>query len=141
MKKSIVPHLPLMSIAVTVAITGIQVFQTGEDNLPGMQTAELIFVILLAILFGLGILVSARRAKSISKGMPVDDELSRFALRVSAATTFFISLLIWLTIMVLNAHTDFEPKYLTGIGIMFMCLIFIVVWASKSMIRNDEEQD
>ena len=130
--------LPLFAITCTVAITGIEVFQTSPDLPPGMKVAELIFVILLAMLIGLGILIAYRRNKSLKEGLPVDDELSRKMIRMSATTTFFISLVLWLAILFLNAHTELTPKYLTGIGIMGMCLVFLIVWAAKSLIKYDE---
>jgi len=132
MKKSIAAHLPLMAITGTIIIAGIEVFQTGEENLPGMRTAEMIFVFMLAILIGLGITISIRRARSIAKGMPVDDELSRLALRASAATTFFLSLLLWIGVLILEVHTTIETKFLIGIGLLVVCLIFMILWAIKT---------
>lgn len=133
-------YLPLFAITCTVAITGIEVFQTAPFTHPGMRIAELIFVTFLAILFGLGIMISWKRSKTIKEGMPVDDELSRNILRIAAATTFFISLVIWLVLLILNAHTELNPKFLTGIGIMVMCLVFLIVLTAKTMvITNDTE--
>lgn len=63
MKKSTVTYLPLLGITFTLAIAGIEVFQTGEQNLPGMKLAETIFVITLAALFGLGIIISKKGQK------------------------------------------------------------------------------
>jgi hypothetical protein len=133
-------YLPLFAITCTIAITGIEVFQTSSFTHSGMRTAELIFVILLALLFGLGILIAWKRGKSIKKGLPVDDELSRSLMRIAAATTFYISLVIWLVLLILNAHTELNPKFLTGIGIMVMCLVFLIVLTAKTMAITNETE-
>lgn len=143
MKKSIVPHLPLMAITFTIVVTGIEIFQTGEENLPGMRTAEFIFVILLAVLFGLGTFISFRRKKAIKEGLVVDDELSGLAIRASAATTFFLSLVLWIAVLILNVHTSIETKFLIGIGILVLCLVFLIIWTAKSYpgsyMKEEEE--
>lgn len=129
--------LPLFAITCTVVVTGIEVFQTSPST-PGLKTAELIFVILLAILFGLGILTTVKRNKSIKEGLPADDELSKKLVRISAATAFFMSLIIWLSVLILNVHTDLNSKFLIGIGIMAMCLVFLIVWTAQSMLKTED---
>lgn len=64
--------------------------------------------------------------------MPVDDELSRFTIRASAASSFFVSLVLWLAVLILSAHTDIESKFLIVFGILGVCLVFLIVLAVNS---------
>ena len=139
MKKAIVPHLPLLAITLTLAVAGIEVFQTGENNIPGMRLAEVIFVISLATLFILGTVISISRAKSIAKGLPVDDELSRMAIRAAAAASFFVSLVLWLTVLILGVHTEIETRFLIGFGILGVCLVFLIILAVNSFSHFNQK--
>jgi len=122
--------LPLLAITAVMAVTGIEIFQVNETGSQGSGTAEIIYVTMLGILAGLGILLAAGRSKDLKAGLPVEDELSRQHLNRAGSISFFFSLLIWLIILFLEAHQVMmtETKLLLAFGLIASCFVFLLTW-------------
>lgn len=124
--------LPLLAITAVLAVTGIQIFQVDPVDPAGSKTAEAIYVIMLAVLIGLGILIAAKRSKEIKKGLPVEDELSRHILNRAGSVTFFVSLLIWLILLYVEVHglVNMEAMFLFAYGLIASCFVFLISWTT-----------
>ena len=136
--------LPLLAITAVLAITGIEIFQVNPVDSPGGKTAEIIYVLMLALLFGLGTLLAIRRSKELKMGLPVEDELSRKHLNRAGSITFFISLIIWLVFLYIEVHEiiTMESRFLFAIGLIATCFEFLVSWTVINFGRaGHEEQD
>ena len=123
-------YLPLLAITAVMAITGIELFQVKPVDPAGSKTAELIYVIMLAVIFGLGIVLAIKRSRELKMGLPVEDELSRHILNRAGSITFFISLLIWLIVLYTEVHKviDIEAMYLFSFGLIAVCFVFLISW-------------
>ena len=122
--------VPLLVITAVMAVTGIEIFQVNIPDSSGAGTAEIIYVIMLAIMIGLGIILAAGRSKDLKAGLPVEDELSRKNLNRAGSVTFFISLFIWLIILYLEVHEIMitEAKFLFAFGLIASCFVFLFSW-------------
>jgi len=122
--------LPLLAITAVLAVTGIQIFQVDPVDSAGSTAAEAIYVIMLAVLIGLGILLAARRSKELKKGLPVEDELSRNIMHRAGSITFFVSLIIWLILLYIEVHDIFNIKtmFLFAYGLIASCFVFLFSW-------------
>jgi hypothetical protein len=125
-------YFPLLLITATLAITGIEVFQVPEDS-GHSKIAELVFVLILASFLVLGIIYAVKRSSAIKAGFTPDDELSRAILHKSAATCFFISLIIWVSLLAINVHTNIEARYLFSYGLLGMSFLFVLFWAINNL--------
>jgi peptidoglycan/LPS O-acetylase OafA/YrhL len=122
--------LPLLAITAVMAVTGIEIFQVNNTDSAAAGTAEIIYVIMLAILFGLGIFLAYGRSKDLKDGLPVEDELSGKHLNRAGTISFFISLLTWLIILFLEAHEIIliESEFLFAFGLIASCFVFLISW-------------
>ena len=123
-------YLPLLAITAVLAVTGIEIFQVNPVNTSGTETAELVYVIMLAVLIGLGILLSKKRSRELRSGLPLEDEMSKMQLRKAGSITFFISLIIWLAMLFINVHDimNIEVRFLFAYGLIAICFVFLVSW-------------
>ena len=123
-------YLPLLAITAVLAVTGIQIFQVDTVDSAGSNTAEIIYVIMLAVLIGLGILFAFRRSNDLKKGLPAEDELSKRNLNRAGSVTFFISLLIWLVLLYIEVHEllNLESRFLFSYGLIAVCFVFLLSW-------------
>jgi len=137
-------YLPLLAIAAVLAITGIEIFQVDPVNSVASRTGEIMYVIMLTILFGLGVILLMRRSRELKMGLPAEDELSRQILNKAGSITFFISLLIWLILLYIEVHNiiDTEERFLFSFGIIAVCFVFLISWTVMSFSgAGHEKQD
>ncbi len=124
--------LPLLAITAVLAVTGIEIFQVNPVDSAHSRTAEIIYVLMLIVLIGLGILLAMRRSRELKMGLPVEDELSRRIMNRAGSITFFISLLIWLILLYIEVHEviDIEARFLFSYGLIAVCFVFLISWTA-----------
>ncbi len=127
----------IIGIAVTlIIIIGVLVLLTTE-TISKSDLFQSSFVLIIVI--GFGILILFRRFKSIRKGEPTDDELSKQILQKSSSLSFYISLYLWLIISYFSGKVNIEVEELIGYGIIGMAIIFAGIWSFLKIkgLKND----
>lgn len=94
-------------------------------------------VIVLVVAFAL--FLGFRRLSNVKRGEPSEDELSKKILQKTAATSYYISLYIWVFLIYLKDRIEFDTEELLGTGILAMAVTFAISWILISFrgIRND----
>lgn len=115
----------MFSIAALVIISTIIWLFNSEFNIVGIESLH-IFVIVLLVIFAAYIGIT--RIKSLKRGEPADDELSKKMMIKASSLSYFISLYLWLVIMYIADKKQIESDILFGSGILGMGIIFAISW-------------
>ena len=128
--------IPLLVVSVLVLGTTLIWFMNSGS---GLQTAEVwqFAVILLIVAFALYILFT--RAKSVNRGEPAEDELSKKILQKASSLSFYISLYIWVAMIVINDRVTMDTEVLLGTGILSMAVawVILVIFFKIRGLRNE----
>jgi hypothetical protein len=129
--------LPVFVITWVLVLSGLWVIQPDESLSPGF---EAIYVGLIAVFFLLSIYFASQRRKLRKQGLPQDDELSRKVNEKAAATSFYISFILWLFLIYLQSHSEISSKWIFLFGIIGMAITFIICWLvfNRSGINYEE---
>ena len=94
-------------------------------------------VILLLVVFAL--FVGYKRLTSERRGEPVEDELSKKVLQKTAVLSYYISLYLWVLILIIKDRIAMDTEVLIGTGILGMAVTFALCWVILNFrgIRNE----
>ena len=98
-----------------------------------VSTGEYIQFVIIGMLICFGLFVGYRRFTSEKRGQPAEDEFSKKILQKSAATSFYVSLYLWLIIMYLTDKLKIETDIMFGWGILGMAVVFAASWIFYSL--------
>ncbi len=132
MRKSI--FLAVLSVSLLVSLL-FWLLRSGSM----LDIKELIMIISLLIVAGFAMVLAFGRLRNVKQNLPPEDELSRSIKRRDSATSYFVSLYMWLAMMFLEEHIDLERSTFIGAGIMGMALIFAFSWVYHNYIRRSHD--
>lgn len=94
-------------------------------------------VILLVI--GFAVFMGVRRLTSARRGEPAEDELSKKIVQKAAAWSFYISLYLWVIMIWVKDHFEWDTDRVLASGIVSMAVIFFLSWLIYNIrgIKND----
>ena len=118
-------QLILILLGVVCLTACIWVYYSMKDSFTIadiLQFGVLVLVAVFAVFLGIRQLQSERR------GEPAKDELSKKILTKAAASAYYISLYLWLTIIVINDGKLVDPERIIGFGIIGMAILFALSW-------------
>jgi hypothetical protein len=120
-------------LAVAVLVTMIFWFVRSGAKLDfgGSSILVIQFVVI-----AFAVIVVFRRLKSAKQNLPAEDEMSKGILRKGAATSYYVSLYMWLAFMFFEDRIDLERSTLIGAGILGMAVIYALSWVFHSYIRR-----
>ncbi len=103
------------------------------------KPADLVSFAVLILVVGFALFIGFKKLSSARRGEPVEDELSKKVMRKTAASSFYISLYLWLVLMYFSDKFNFEAHIIIGGGILGMALVFTVCWLVFNFrgIRNE----
>lgn len=87
----------------------------------------LMFGVLLLVV-GFALFLGAARLRSVKRGEPAEDEMSKRIMQKAAASSFYISLYLWVAMIFVNASRALETESVIGAGIIGMSLVFALSW-------------
>ena len=123
-------------LAVSVLVTMIFWFVRSGATLDfGGSSVIIIQFVVLAF----AIIVVFRRLKSAKQNLPAEDELSKSILLKAAATSYYVSLYLWLAFMFFEDRINLERSTLIGAGILGMALIYALSWVYHNYIRRSHD--
>lgn len=94
----------------------------------GVNLTALLQVPVILMVVGLAVFIGIRRLKSVRRGEPAEDELSRKIQGKASSISFYISIYLWLAIMFYSDKVQLETHTLIGVGILGMAVIFALTW-------------
>lgn len=129
------------SILVLV-VAGLVVLATGTwylSSIGKFNPADLLNDGVVILLVGFASYAGVRRWGSARRGEPMEDEFSRKLVQRTAASSYYVSLFMWLFLMFLEDRLKMETGRIIGMGIMGMAVIFAIAWvvANVKGIRNE----
>jgi NADH:ubiquinone oxidoreductase subunit 6 (subunit J) len=126
--------------AVVLAVAVIASFVVWLVN-PNVEfnTQELLMILGLVLVVGFALFLALRRLRSVKENLPAEDELSKNIKKQGAATSYYISIYLWLVIMYLSDKTKLECHSLIGAGIMGMAVIWALSWIYHRYIRKSHD--
>lgn len=90
-------------------------------------------IIILLVLFALYIVYE--RIAGIRRGQPAEDELSKSLLQKAAASSYYISLYLWVFMIYLKDRIEMDTELMLGSGILGMGIVFALSWLYFRFIR------
>lgn len=117
--------LPIFILTWTLVLTGLWIIQPSKSTSTAL---EYIFVVVIFLFFLLGGYLGYGRMKRKKQGLPEEDELSIKIAQKSAAISFYLSLVLWLTLIFIQSHFFIDIKWLLSFGMIGMAIIFVISW-------------
>jgi peptidoglycan/LPS O-acetylase OafA/YrhL len=72
--------------------------------------------------------IAYKRLRSVKRGEPTEDELSKRVLQKTAALSYYISLYLWVFMIYLKDRISLDTEEVLGMGILGMAITFAVTW-------------
>jgi len=132
MRKAI--FIAVLSVAVMVTMIFWLVNSGATFDFGGSSIMIIQFVVV-----GFALIVVFRRVKSAKQNLPAEDEMSKGILRKGAATSYYVSLYMWLAFMFFEDRIDLERSTLIGAGILGMALIYALSWVYHKYFRRSHD--
>jgi len=132
MKKSIVVFIVAGLVLLS---TALWFFTSGSDFKP----LDLLHFGVILLIVGFALFVGYKKLSNARRGEPAEDELSKRILQKTAATSFYVSLYIWVFLIFLKDRVKLDTEELLGTGILAMAVTFGVSWLIINFkgFRND----
>jgi peptidoglycan/LPS O-acetylase OafA/YrhL len=130
--KKIIPVLVVSLLVIGATILWIS---GSEFSLP---TAEIVQFIVIFLLVGFGIYVAINRLRSVRRGEPAEDELSKRILQKASSLSYYISLYLWVAMIYIKDRITVDTEVLLGSGILGMAVIWavLVIWFKVRGLKN-----
>jgi ABC-type branched-subunit amino acid transport system permease subunit len=132
MKRSII----IAVLAVLVTATMVVWILNFESRISGKAIA-MGSIQLVVLVFA--VLVVYKRWTAAKNKLPAEDEMSKSILRRGAATSYYVSLYMWIAFMYFEERIEMERSTLIGAGIMGMAIIYALSWVYHSYIRKSHD--
>jgi len=132
MRKAIV--IAVLAVLVTVSMIIWFVNSGATLDIKGSSMIIIQFVVV-----GFAVIVILRRLKSAKQNLPAEDEMSKSILRRGAATSYYVSIYMWLAFMFFEERIELERSTLIGAGILGMALIYALSWVYHTYIRKSHD--
>ena len=132
MKRSII--LAVLAVLVTATIAVWMFNSEGSISGRAIGIGSIQLVVLVFAAFAV-----YRRWTAAKNKLPAEDEMSKKILIRSTATSYHVSLFMWLALMYFEEGLDLEGHELIGGGILGMAIIFALSWIFHRYIRRSHD--
>ena len=126
--------LAVLAVSVMVSMIFWFIKSGAAFDLKGSSMLIIQFVVV-----GFALLVAFRRLKSVKQNLPAEDEMSKNILRRGAATSYYVSLYMWLAFMFFEDSINLERHSLIGGGILGMAIIYALSWVYHMYIKRSHD--
>lgn len=116
---------------VVFVVAGLVLLSSGFwffTSIKETSIGELVHYGIILLLVAFAIFVGVKRLSSEKRGEPSEDELSKKVLQKTAATSYYVSLYIWVFLIFLKDRVTFDTEELLGTGILAMAVTFGIFW-------------
>lgn len=122
----------IILVALLVLISSLLWIFMSRGNIGKGEVLQFGIIILL-VLFALYIVYE--RIAGIKRGQPAEDELSKSLLQKAAASSYYISLYLWVFMIYLKDRVEMDTELMLGSGILGMGIVFALSWLYFRFIR------
>ena len=126
--------LAVLAVSVMVSMIFWFIKSGASFDLKGSSMIIIQFVVV-----GFALIVAFRRLKSVKQKLPAEDEMSKNILRRGAATSYYVSLYMWLAFMFFEDSINLERHSLIGGGILGMAIIYALSWVYHMYIKRSHD--
>lgn len=114
--------IPILVVSLLVLGTTILWLANSEFTMP---VAEITQIGVIIMIVGLAVYLAIKRLRSLRRGEPAEDELSKKILRKASSFSYYVSIYLWLAVMFVNDHLTIRTDVLIGTGILGMAVIWV----------------
>jgi len=132
MRKAI--FMVVLAVSLIVSVLVWLVLPSVEFSLQ-----ELLMILGLILVVGFALFLAFGRLRAAKLNLPAEDEMSKKILRRGAATSYYVSIYLWLVIIYFSDKTKLECHSLIGAGIMGMAIVFALSWIYHRYIRPSHD--
>ena len=132
MKRSII----IAALAVLVLATLVIWMLNSESSISGTAIAMISIQVIVLVYAAL---VVYKRWTAAKNKLPAEDEMSKKILQRSTATSYHVSLFMWLALMYFEEDINLEGHELIGAGILGMAVIFGLSWVYHMYIKRSHD--
>jgi peptidoglycan/LPS O-acetylase OafA/YrhL len=132
MRKAI--FMVILAVSLIVSVLVWLVLPSVEFSLQ-----ELLMILGLILVVGFALFLAFGRLRAAKLNLPAEDEMSKKILRRGAATSYYVSIYLWLVIIYFSDKTKLECQSLIGAGIMGMAIVFALSWIYHRYIRPSHD--
>lgn len=126
----------IMILVAILVLVGMVVFLLDSKDL---DYKDYLMIGIQVVVVGFGIILIVRRMRDVRNKVPAEDEMSRDVKRRGASTSYYVSLYMWLAIMIFEERFELERSSLIGGGILGMALIYALSWIYHNYIRRSND--
>ncbi len=103
---------------------------TGSTSIMvGIQVVVLVFAALVVV----------KRWTAKKQNLPAEDEMSKRILQRGAATSYYLSIYMWLAFMFFEERIELERSTLIGAGILGMAVLYGLSWIYHNYIKRTHD--
>jgi peptidoglycan/LPS O-acetylase OafA/YrhL len=132
MRKAII----ISALAVLVLATLVIWMLNSESSISGTAIAMISIQVIVLVYAAL---VVYKRWTAAKNKLPAEDEMSKKILQRSTATSYHVSLFMWLALMYFEEDIKLEGHELIGAGILGMAVIFGLSWVYHMYIKRSHD--
>ena len=127
MRKAVLTAVLAVLVVGTIALWIINSERSSDTSL-SLNGSTILMIAVAVVILVYGVLVILKGIRDAKNKLPSRDELSRKILLRGAATSYYVSIYLWLAIMYLEERIKMERSSLIGAGILGMAIIFALSW-------------
>jgi len=138
MRKAILTVVLAVLVVGTIALWIIQAERSSETRL-SLNGSTILMMAVAVVILVYGALVILKAFRDAKNKLPSRDELSRKILVRGAATSYYVSIYLWLALMYFEERIELERSSLIGAGILGMAIIFALSWLYHRFISKTHD--
>lgn len=116
--------IPVLVVSLMVMGTTLLWISGSSFSMPVLEIVQFAVILLLV---GFGLYVAIYRLRSVRRGEPAEDELSKKILQKASSLSFYISLFLWVAMIYIKDRVTVDTEVLLGSGILGMAVIWVVL--------------
>jgi len=101
---------------------------TYSSMVESVTTTDILMFGVLIIVVAFAIFIGLSRLQSEKRGQPSEDEMSKLIVQKTAATSYYVSLYLWIALLFFYGHRNSETETAIGVGVVGMSVIFALSW-------------
>jgi hypothetical protein len=131
--KKIIPVL-----VVSVLVLGTTLLWMTNPGF-SMPVAEIVQFVVIIVIVGFAVYLAINRFRSVRRGEPAEDELSKKILQKASSFSYYASLYLWIVMIFVNDRTKMDSEVLIGTGILGMAVIWVgfVIFFKVRGVKNE----
>ena len=138
MRKAVLTAVLAVLVVGTIALWIINSERSSDTSL-SLNGSTILMMAVAVVILVYGVLVILKGFRDAKHRLPSRDELSRKILLRGAATSYYVSIYLWLAIMFFEERIEVERSSLIGAGILGMAIIFALSWLYHRFISRPHD--